>query len=239
MYKTEAMHRLLITKTFEKVIEDERKATGIEPSLTSASKILSDYILDTQKMPFGEKSLYNYYKASINNENHDILIKQPKVVQALCSYLDYDSYEDFKEANGMIKSKKDTSKHTSIRKKKIIIAISFIFILLIALFMHSFTKDRWMVWKEDRYIEVSFNPEKYNSGQLKLYDENKIENFKKIEVDCSTRFFDNRGKVSVWYAKNHKKELEYFSNLGSHPETGKTLKPITDYMINKYVCAEE
>ena len=30
--------------------------------------------------------------------------------------------------------------------------------------------------------------------------------------------------------------LQYFTALGLHPETGKTLKPITQYMIDKYIC---
>jgi len=233
------MHQLLILKTFEKVIDDERKATGIEPSITSASKILSDYILETQKIPFGDKSLYNYYKASKSKENDDILIKQPKVVQAMCAYLDYESFEDFKAANGLITSKSKTSNNVITIHKKLLIAIGLGVIILTAVIVYTITKERWMVWKQDRYIEVRFDPEKYKLNQLKLYNENRIENFKKIEVDCNTTFFDKSGNVKVWYAKNRKKELEYFSNLGLHPETGKTLKPITAYMINKYVCPEE
>lgn len=31
-------------------------------------------------------------------------------------------------------------------------------------------------------------------------------------------------------------KLEYFTSLGLHQETGKTLKTITKYMINEYIC---
>ena len=44
------------------------------------------------------------------------------------------------------------------------------------------------------------------------------------------------GSERLWYGKNKNKELEYFTAFGKHPETGKTLKPITKYMIAKYIC---
>ena len=31
------------------------------------------------------------------------------------------------------------------------------------------------------------------------------------------------------------KEYEFFTSLGYHPETGDPLKPITQYMIRKYI----
>jgi hypothetical protein len=236
------MHRLLIIKTFEKVISEEKKSTGIEPSVTSASKILSDYILETQRIPFGEKSLYNYYKASKKSENEDILIKQPKVVQAMSSYLGYDDYEDFKKANGFVSTKEKTSKdfYTIKKKNVFLLVIGLLLLVIIVLFsIYSLTKERWMVWDNNKYVEVEFNPKKYKLGQLKIYNENRIENFRKITVDCNTKFFDNSGKVKVWYGKNDNKQLEFFSTLGLHPETGKTLKPITGYMIDKYVCPKD
>ena len=49
-------------------------------------------------------------------------------------------------------------------------------------------------------------------------------------------FTSKKGDVKIWYGKNIVKELEYFSLLGVHPETGKTLKPITEYMIKKHIC---
>jgi len=232
------MHRLLIIKTFEEVISKEKKATGIEPSITSASKILSDYILETQKIPFGEKSLYNYYKASKGNENEEILIKQPKVVQAMCSCLGYDSFEGFKKANDLIENSEKKSKdfYTIQKSKFILIAISAVVLVLITILIYSVNQQRWMVWKNDKYVEVNFDPKKYKLGELKLYNKNRIENFREIEVDCNTKFFDKKGKVQVWYGKNIEKELQFFTTLGLHPETGKTLKPMTDYMIDKYVC---
>jgi hypothetical protein len=57
-------------------------------------------------------------------------------------------------------------------------------------------------------------------------------------VSCETEFFDSNGEAKIWYGKNRKKELESFTAIGLHPETGKTLDPITVYMIRKYICKE-
>ncbi|WP_435682498.1 hypothetical protein [Nonlabens sp.] len=59
-----------------------------------------------------------------------------------------------------------------------------------------------------------------------------------MNVTCDTVFFKSDNSVRFWYGKNKKKEIEYFTDLGLHPETGKTLKPITGYMIEKYICVD-
>ncbi len=95
-----------------------------------------------------------------------------------------------------------------------------------------------MVWEKSQYVEVKFDTKKYSLGQIKLYNEDRVKHFKKVDVDCNTEFFDSNEKVKIWYGKNKKKTLEYFSALGLHPETSKTLNPITPYMIRKYICEE-
>lgn len=98
------------------------------------------------------------------------------------------------------------------------------------------TRQRWMVWQEDHYIEVSFDSETYNMNQLKFYKEDRVLHFREVNVSCDTIFFNDDGSVKFWYGKNTNKKLEYFTALGLHPETGKTLKPITQYMINTHIC---
>jgi hypothetical protein len=94
-----------------------------------------------------------------------------------------------------------------------------------------------MIWQEDHYVEVEFDTEKHKLNQLKLYKEDRINLFKKLTPICdTTKFFNEDGSVNIWYGKNRNKKLEYFTALGLHPETGKTLKPITQYMIDKYIC---
>jgi hypothetical protein len=60
-----------------------------------------------------------------------------------------------------------------------------------------------------------------------------IKNLKKIEVNNQTKFFRN-GKPIVWYCKHNNNKLVFYNSFGFDPETGKPLKPITNYMIKKY-----
>ena len=93
-----------------------------------------------------------------------------------------------------------------------------------------------MVWQEDHYVEVDFDVKKYNVNQLKVYKPERIAHFKKINPPCGYDFFNENGNARLWYGKTKDKELGYFTALGLHPETGKTLKPITQYMIDKHIC---
>ncbi|WP_417558763.1 hypothetical protein [Mesoflavibacter zeaxanthinifaciens] len=238
------MHQKLIIKTFKKIKDEEEKATGIKPSDTATAKLLSDYIFENQKLSFGERRLADYYRMAKKQESGKVIIKDPRIVQAMCGYLEHESFSDFKKAHGIIDTKTSTNNSTKVnvitffKKHKVSMIISST-IIIIMLITYSANKQRWMVWENDRYIEVSFDPEKYNLDQLKLFNEDRVKNFRKVNVDCDTEFFDISGKVKIWYGKNIKKELEFFTSLGLHPETGKTLDPITDYMIEKYVCPKK
>jgi hypothetical protein len=97
-------------------------------------------------------------------------------------------------------------------------------------------KETWMAWEGTHYVEMPFDAKGVQEGRLKVYKEDRILYFKRIDPDCSTEFFTGDGSVRLWYGKNREGELQYFTDLGLHPETGKTLKPITVYMIRKYVC---
>lgn len=98
-----------------------------------------------------------------------------------------------------------------------------------------FPEKQCMQWQKDHYEKVDCNV--VNQGMAAIneivpLDEREI-NLKKIEVNKETQFFKN-GKPLVWYSKI-KGKLYYFNSCGINPETGKPLKPITEYMINKYV----
>lgn len=96
-------------------------------------------------------------------------------------------------------------------------------------------KKECMQWQNDHYEAVVC--ENKTKGFLELYStmpvNKELLHFKKIQVCDTTLFFRNNTPM-VWYSKNDKK-LEFFNGSGFHPENGKPLKPITQYMIDKYV----
>ena len=96
-----------------------------------------------------------------------------------------------------------------------------------------------MIWQEDHYVEVAFDQTKYTKGLLDIYDEYRLKNFKKIRnPDCTTKFFNDKGEVNTWYYKRGMNNLEIFTAPGLHPTNGKTLDPITTYMIGEHICKE-
>ncbi|OAB25198.1 hypothetical protein FBFR_16090 [Flavobacterium fryxellicola] len=96
-------------------------------------------------------------------------------------------------------------------------------------------KKTCMQWQKDHYEVVVCETEEV--GIVNLYSKLPVNesmlNFKKIEVSDTTTFFKHN-KPILWYCKNGN-HLDFFNGPGFHPENEKTLKPITQYMIDKYV----
>lgn len=223
------MHNQLLLLAFEKAKEEIQTDKNLP-----RAQLLSDFILEDSKEPYGERILREKYNQAKSKENSIRLKKHAE--EALSHYLGYNDYRAFLESNNIGVIDKRSKLKVLWSKNKIGIIVSLIIISAVLIYS-SLTRQRWMVWQEDHYIEVTFDLEKYNVNQLKAYKEDRIKFFKKINSPtCSYQFFNDDGSVKVWYGKNKDKELEYFTDLGLHPETGKTLKPITQYMIDKYLC---
>lgn len=91
-----------------------------------------------------------------------------------------------------------------------------------------------MQWQKNHYECVDCDKkELLQISPIIPIDESLI-NLKKIEVNKRTQFFSN-GKPIIWYYKKNDDKLEFYNSHGIHPETGKQLKAITNYMIKKYV----
>lgn len=231
------MHQKLVKLAFDKTEEKLKTEFGITASFTKKSEHLEVILKDEFNTKYSDKSLREVH-------NGNIIIKKQEVLKALCNFLEYDTYEDFLKANSENKTGIDrtTGKNdlvnTLLKHKKILIGVLSGLLLFLCISTFTVKKQRWMVWKVDHYEEVSFDPKKYGIGKLKLYKEERILYFKKINGTCEYAYFDTKGDVRIWYGKNHKGKLELFTSLGLHPETGKTLKPITKYMIRKYICSK-
>lgn len=92
-----------------------------------------------------------------------------------------------------------------------------------------------MQWSGDHYEEVSCDLEIQGIGtyiSVEPLDERVI-HLKKIKVSDTTTFFKN-GEAVIWYAKVEE-GVEFFNSHGMHPENNKPLKPVTQYIIDKYV----
>lgn len=228
-FKPNIMHRKLLLKAFE-----QAKNEVNSDKVFTRARHLSEQIYEINQFTFGERSLTEKYKAISGNPESDINLRK-EVLEALSKYMGYNSFFDFSKA---YEEENQPAKNTLVAFIKKYRAIFIVPILLISsiLIYNYTTRQRWMVWQNDHYVEVDFNVKKYDVNQLKIYNEERILYFRKVDPKCDDPFFNTDGSVLIWYGKNKAKKLEYFTALGLHPETRKTLKPITQYMINKHIC---
>ncbi|NHN26482.1 hypothetical protein FIA58_012420 [Flavobacterium jejuense] len=109
---------------------------------------------------------------------------------------------------------------------KQIIGGSFLFITVFFGINYLIKDKKSIKWKKDHY-------ELIDSKSQSLINEELLKNFKKI-IPCDTTIYRKYGRACLWYGKSPKGEIEFFTALDVHPETGKTLKEVTDYIMNKY-----
>ena len=187
-------------------------------------------------------------KKYINNDLN-VSVSAPKLFlkDVMASYLGYEDYEDFVSKNSSdIKPNDETfkaettsqtetityEKPESNRKKTIIISLIAILLLIPSYLIYFYIKannNDCVIWTEDKYKKVPCSTiASINSNNLHI----DINEFQKIKVDKNYPFFI-KGKPNVWYGKNNKGIIEYFNFIGLHPETDKSLKPITEYILNK------
>ena len=222
--------------THKKLLLDAFNKAKIENGFNSKSHVtqfLSDYIQEDCGEPYGERILRNKYNDIISNKNEVIELRQ-FAAESLRNYLGY-------EKDVIVIDKKELKPEYSsffVNHKMKLLSVFGIIIILLILIPITINTQRWMVWNDNHYVEVEFDLKKYNANQIKAFNEARILNFTKINPDCETQFFKENGLENLWYGKNHNKTLDFFTSAGLHPHTGKTLKPITVYMIKKYICPD-
>jgi hypothetical protein len=98
-----------------------------------------------------------------------------------------------------------------------------------------FPAKECMQWNTNHYEEVVCEGNKIGFANINPIFERdeKLLDFKKIEV-CDTTIFFKDNQPIIWYIKQNN-ECEYFNGPGLHPITNKPLRPITQYIIDKYV----
>lgn len=123
-------------------------------------------------------------------------------------------------------------------KRKVIIFTVFLSLFFMGYTVKNiiFPEKECMMWNGNQYEAVDCKNEKLgpeNFTVVEVLNENLL-SFKKIEVNTNSVFF-KKGKPIVWYGKSFDGNYEYFNQPGLHPETEKTLKPISKYIIKKYI----
>lgn len=125
---------------------------------------------------------------------------------------------------------------TSNFNKKKLVLFSIGIVLFITLFTFKgviLNKNQCMQWQTDHYVTVNCEVKGLVSiSNIEPLDKQKLI-LKRIYICKTTPCWVNN-KAVIWYCKVGNKP-QFFNTHGVHPETGKALKPISEYIFNKYV----
>jgi hypothetical protein len=150
-----------------------------------------------------------------------------EVLDGLAKFLDFESYKTFHEENKIQEISEDTRTKTrsSIILWILIIALGF----LLTYNMLTPKANECLVWNGNRY-----QVEMCSGASLEIPYKEELLDFKQMFPCSGFTFYDVDGQPIVWYDKSNG-DVSFFNSLGRHPVNKKTLKPITDTIIEKYV----
>lgn len=148
--------------------------------------------------------------------------------------MNFDSYADYVKQNP--KGKINTEVNIVGRKKnwKVLAAVGLIMVVALILGLSEKNKETiCMVWKTNHFEKIDCSVS-YKENIVPI-DEVRLQNFKKVDVDLTWDFFEeSTQKPLIWYYKSGNK-IEFYTAPGLHPVNGKTLKAITEHIVDKYV----
>lgn len=93
-----------------------------------------------------------------------------------------------------------------------------------------------MQWSGNHYEIVDCNLKVQGlitANPVELLDENLV-GLKKVKICDTTVYFDKNHNAIIWYAKRGD-SVDFFNSHGRHPENNSPLKPVTKYILDKYV----
>jgi hypothetical protein len=218
----------LLIQLFEKLEEerDNDNKTKNGNSIYFVEKILEDKFGKPNYI--SARALKEYYNKYVEKKENRAGEPSSELKNLIAQYLGFDNYHDFEERNKTTKKESTRIKNIKVKSASIISAI----LLASSVISYNtiFKSEECLEWKINHYEKI----ECLNDFPNPLLKDVDIEIFKKVEVNDSTIFF-KYGKPIVWYGKSPNGEMEYFNSRGLHPETMDELKPITKYIINKYI----
>ncbi|EJF99701.1 hypothetical protein [Flavobacterium sp. F52] len=232
--KLEAVKRFFLGKT-ENPAEDTIQLAAIlvdlqprpfneyRKQLSAEEKKLIDELRDTSPPPKKDTSLNTFIDKIEDDDN----LKIEEVEQTPSS--------ESEIAPIPIATFVATGKPT--KSRMIIYAVVTAFSAGLAIMIYfAFFQKQCMQWSNDHYEKVSCDLEVNGLGSFNVVEpfDKTVFDLKKIKVCDTTPFFNTNGEAIVWYGKTAN-GIDFFNGHGRHPENNSPLRPVTRYILNKYV----
>ena len=145
------------------------------------------------------------------------------------------SFTEVHRSSNFVGSGKRKSFEKLLKKSKsTIITTLIIFCLIGGVIYFAFFKKHCMQWSNDHYEIVDCTSGLDENVSVIIPYNKDLLDFKKVKVCDTTTCFKSDGQAIIWYAKTPN-GIDFFNTHGTHPENKKALRPITQYIINKYV----
>lgn len=245
--------KTLISKAFEKAKSESKKS-----SRPGWYAYISDNLKTTSP---SERTIGRYYKKYIEGKLDEIGQPKEDIIDEMSIWLGYDSFADFchknfsgddlvSEDNNPIPIEEERNKRdkrigqsgfvqSTIGQKSYLkggvtgLGIAAIIGVSSYLGLSGTSSSECMYWENTHYEKIKCDEEIHPNIEKEPYDEKLYKYFQRIEPTSATTFFE-AGKAIVWYIKIDG-EVEFYSSPGNHPINGKQLRPVTTYIIEKYI----
>jgi len=140
------------------------------------------------------------------------------------------------ESGNEIENEEENSNKFNQRIKNAIFGVALVLCIGFGIIFFAFPKKQCMQWSVDHYelVDCDLKIEGFGAyNKIELLDPTLV-NLKKIAVCDTTTYFDKNGIAVIWYGKTAN-GVDFFNAHGRHPENSSPLKPVTRYILNKYV----
>jgi len=228
--------KYLIVEVFEKAIE-----TSSETSINGYCNYLELTFRDDLKCYEGTsyRSFLRLYKKYVLGTEPKNAAPRPKLLTVMSQYLGYKDFEDFimhnkHEFGDTIDPSpmpvKDSKTKNPERIIIIVLGLLISGMLLYNIIIDGETPPECMIWEKTHFKKISCELGLHldKAGEIRGFDVKLFKDMKMIP----------KNQVQVgnsYYHKVNRDSIEFFSMHGKHPVNDDDLKPVTDYIYNKYV----
>lgn len=183
---------------------------------------LAAILVDFQPRPFLKFSKKETTYHTFENQNKDIEenLRAPAEIKVI------------KPDTNFKQNLFNTNNKKSLNKKNVIIlTVVMVLGLVFSVKIFFFPKKQCMEWQKDHYVVVECSSETH--GFVSIPFDESLKDFRRV-WPCDTTTFFKDGKAVLWYCKSED-EIELYNKPGFDPVYDKPLRPITQYMIDKYL----